>query len=464
MGTLLLSAGCNPIEEVPGENNTTKPTTYTSDYLFDIDAIPEIKLTVELDDWNNLLRMYDINYLNKELIPAHFTFVKGSEVFELDSIGIRIRGNTSRRRPEGNTGEMHKAGQTNWHHAHFALRLDEFIEKQKFCSVDRFNLKWHKDDPNYCREIYCYDLFKRYGVWSAPRASYCRLSLHIVGDEQPAYYGVYVLLEGVHKDFLKYRAEQGHLPGKNGNLWKASWGATLDDANSNNMGVEDIKAHGNGSKSYIYDLKTNKTALSDAKLQLQTFINELKKLQSSQVKAWAEEHIYVEELLKAYAVNVVVGMWDDYWNNSNNFYFYFDESGKFLFIPYDYDNTLGTSELMENSGTQNPLRWGNMDARPLITQLLKVPEFNDLYKSYLAELVNDFDLFQYSGSYKRIVNWQNMIKPYVANDTNEDMEINDYPAGWGNCDFYRLRTGNDKGGSDGKANFFLTKQRVINEL
>ena len=57
-----------------------------------------------------------------------------------------------------------------------------------------------------------------------------------------------------------------------------------------------------------------------------------------------------------------------------------------------------------------------------------------------------------------------MIKPYVANDTNEDMEINDYPAGWGNCDFYRLRTGNDKGGSDGKANFFLTKQRVINEL
>jgi spore coat protein CotH len=68
----------------------------------------------------------------------------------------------------------------------------------------------------------------------------------------------------------------------------------------------------------------------------------------------------VNLFLKTYAVNVTVGMWDDYWSNSNNYYFYFDAAGKFYFIPYDYDNTLGTSLLMTDSGIQDPLNWGKM--------------------------------------------------------------------------------------------------------
>ena len=43
--------------------------------------------------------------------------------------------------------------------------------------------------------------------------------------------------------------------------------------------------------------------------------------------------------LKTYAVNLVVGMWDDYWANGNNFYFYFAPNGKAYFIPYDYYKT-----------------------------------------------------------------------------------------------------------------------------
>ena len=65
-------------------------------------------------------------------------------------------------------------------------------------------------------------------------------------------------------------------------------------------------------------------------------------------------------ILKTYAVNVMVGMWDDYWNNSNNFYFYFDGVKKILFHSYDYDNTLGTSLLMTDSGIQNPLILGKV--------------------------------------------------------------------------------------------------------
>ncbi len=62
---------------------------------------------------------------------------------------------------------------------------------------------------------------------------------------------------------------------------------------------------------------------------------------------WIAQVCDVELLLRTYAVNVAVGMWDDYWNNTNNFYIYFNSDDpdryEFFFIPYDYDNTLGTS-------------------------------------------------------------------------------------------------------------------------
>ena len=63
---------------------------------------------------------------------------------------------------------------------------------------------------------------------------------------------------------------------------------------------------------------------------------------SSALKTFLETHMDVDQFLRAYAVNVMVGMWDDYWHGKNNYYFYFDENNKFYF-PFDYDNTLGTS-------------------------------------------------------------------------------------------------------------------------
>ena len=41
-------------------------------------------------------------------------------------------------------------------------------------------------------------------------------------------------------------------------------------------------------------------------------------------------------------------MCDYYWNNKNNYYLYYNTTDKynykFFFIPFDYDNTLGTSQ------------------------------------------------------------------------------------------------------------------------
>ena len=101
-------------------------------------------------------------------------------------------------------------------------------------------------------------------------------------------------------------------------------------------------------------------------------------------------------------------MWDDYWNNSNNFYLYIDLSGKFYFIPFDYDNTLGTSFLMNDAGKQDPDNWGST-SNPLISKIISIAEYKTYYDNCLRELVSpDKDLFYVTKSKNRIVQWQSM--------------------------------------------------------
>ena len=74
-------------------------------------------------------------------------------------------------------------------------------------------------------------------------------------------------------------------------------------------------------------------------------------------------------LLRTYAAFVALGHWDDYWNDMNNFYLYFDSTSKddykVYMIPYDLDNTLGTSHncgVQTDSGRHDPFRSGEKDA------------------------------------------------------------------------------------------------------
>ena len=437
------------------------PPVQDSLVLFQLNELPEIKLEVPVEQWNKLLQNFDINPQNEEYIVAHYTFRQGSKEVKLDSMAIRIRGNTSRRRPEGSTGQLHNAATPDWHHAHFALKFDKYRKTQKFNGLSKVNLKWFKDDAAYAREVYCYELFRRYNVWTAPKASYCRVSIHVSGDAQPAYFGVYAMIESIDEDYIAARKDK--WPAEPGFLWKCGWAGSYNAnfVSTASMGVEDVKLDPAKSKYFAYDLKTREKELAAAQAQLQSFIQELNWRSGAGLELWLENNMDVELFLKAYAVNVMVGMWDDYWANANNFYFYFDPNGKAYFIPYDYDNTLGTSYFF-NAGTKDLLNWGNMTDRPLITKILEVERWRNLYKSYLKELADaNKPYFYVTASQQRITTWQNLIRPYVSNDTGEDMLIDDVPAPWGNASFYRLFSGDDQGGASGNANFFTTKVKQV---
>lgn len=436
-----------------------EPVKEGYDYVWDDDAIPEVHLDVRLGEWNRLLALYDANSFTTQYVMASITFTKDGVTTVVDSVGLRLKGNTSRRRPEGRSGEIHVRNNTDWHHAHFGVNLRKYVDDDAHTiqGIRKLHLKWFKDDPAYVREIFCYELFRRAGVWTVARDNYCRLWIHVEGDSQEAYYGVYELLEPIDKRYLKDRKDR--FWSSNGYLWKCRNAA----AGLNNPDG-DIWYDDDSDDRHAYTLETQTEEFDSARVQLIDFMNKLNSLNDNDFYTWIQEVTDIDLLLKTYAVNVAVGMWDDYWNNANNYYIYFNAKGvsgyKFFFIPYDYDNTLGTSlrcGVQDDAGRQNPLNWGN-DNNRLIARILKYNDFKDKYVAYLKELIDAKNaLIDRQSAQARIRSWQRMIEPYVDNDTGEDTVIEDKPASWGNHNEYTLL----KNGSD---NFFTAKAASINAL
>ena len=411
-------------------------------YVFDSSTIPEIRITTTRDEWQRLLSLYDQNPGTQEYIHCDISFSKGSETTTIVDAGLRLKGNTSRRRPE-DWGQFH--------HVHFGVDLHEYNQDAEHTlkGLRKFDLKWFKDDPMYVREVFCYDLFQREGVWTGIRDIYCRLWVN------GRYYGVYGLMEHIDKNYLRIREKE--FGGHGGNLWKCRCigsGATLKDEYGS-MGVDDNMTD------YAYELKTNKTnGYSAAEAQLRDFIRNLNSLSGSAFDTWISSHMDVDLFLKTQAINVAVGMWDDYWNNANNYYLYFSNKDpkdyKVWLIPYDYDNTLGTSlncGVQSDSGRQDPLKWGH-SSYPLATKILQNETWRAKYVSYLKALCGSGGNCSPSVGMQRIRSWHSRISSFVSNDTGEDMSIGDQPAYWGNHHEYRLL-------ESGSNNFFEVKAATV---
>ena len=99
--------------------NPGSPSTPSSNedpaYVWDMDAVPHITLTVPVEEWNALLDYYDKDNKTKKYVKCDVQFQKGEDLFTVKEAGMRIRGNTSRRRPENGNGP-HVTDNTDWNH------------------------------------------------------------------------------------------------------------------------------------------------------------------------------------------------------------------------------------------------------------------------------------------------------------------------------------------------------------
>lgn len=449
--------------------------TKSLNYIFGTDSVAQITLTISREQWDELCTNYDKNSRNEDCVHADFEMKKGNNTWQISDIGMRLRGNTSRRRPQ--VGEQ-------YYQAHFKLDFEEWLgdsgEERKLAGCMKgLNLKRFKEDPTYVREVFGYNYFRKNGIWTAPRAGYAHLFINIEeedGTEKRLNYGVYAMIEEINKQFLKERSEPlqttGTLGGGNfsdnkGDLWKCCWQSSngpsmaTDYDGYRSFGVEEIYLDESKSLRYDYDLKTNKDELSRARSNFIDFIEELNSLDSEdKIKQFYESKMDVDLFLKTYACNVLLGMDDDYWRNHNNYYFYFDTKGKSYFIPYDYDNILGTNCIKDaDTATKNPLDWGEgVYEAPLIEKLLSVPEFKQKYVDYLLELSESSAFVE--GSQAEIRRLQSLVTEMTSSDNIEyadtSKDIKDDVASWcSNYGKYKLLDG------DVTNNYFMAKAKSV---
>ncbi|MCX6252604.1 MAG: CotH kinase family protein [Bacteroidetes bacterium] len=292
--------------------------------------------------------------LSEHYFMARFIFFDNQHRDTLNNVGFRLRGNSSRYSKKKS----------------FKISFNEYVDGRKYQLVKKINLNGEHNDPTMIREKLFYDLWKKSGL-PERRTSFVRLYINHV------YYGLYTNLEELDKEWL------GRIYLKDdGNLYKCTYPADLVYHGDNQQTYKNIiSTSETGGRAY--DLQTNQE--EDDYTGLVTLIDALSQPADSSFEAFIPHILHVDEFLKSLALDVATGNWDDYGYNKNNYYLYDNPfPGRFEFITFDPDNTMGVDWFGIDWATRNCLHWGNSSLQlPLSQKLLAVPSFFNIYKAYL---------------------------------------------------------------------------------
>lgn len=309
--------------------------------------VATVFINIDSDSLNLLLG--DSLYSGHEFMAA-ISYQSSLGTVFYDSIGFRARGNTS-------LSSQKKS---------FKIDFNRFVSAQKFEGLEELNLNGEHNDVSIMRSFLAQHLLRAAGL-AASRTSYVKL---YVNNE---YKGLYINVEHLDDEFLDLR-----FPTEaNGNLWKCFYGA-------------DLTWWGSNPSSYqaVYELKTNKDSANYTALL--NFINVLNNVPSVYFPCAIQEVLDVDLFLRNIALEILMGQWDGYAYNKNNFYLYQREGdSKMVYLSYDLDNTFGIDWFNINWALRNVYAWspGNQ-ARPLYTKLMAVPYFKDRFTFHMLDILN----------------------------------------------------------------------------
>ncbi|MCF7802334.1 MAG: CotH kinase family protein, partial [Candidatus Marinimicrobia bacterium] len=309
----------------------------------------------------------------------------------VDSIGFRVRGNTSRVSAKKS----------------FKVSFNTFVPGREFYGVDKLNLNGEHNDPSIVRSKLCWDAFNSIGMRSS-RAAHTKVFINDV------YYGLYISVEHIDDEFL-----EKHFTDDTGNLWKCLYPADLNDLGSDPAVYRDLEDNGRP----VYELKTNEEANDFS--QLARLIQVINNTPDATLPDSVEHLLDVTGVLQYTAMNVLLGSWDDYWSLANNYYLYYEPArDRFTLIPYDYDNTFGIDWFDVDWTSVDPYNFPKVvdGYRPLVERLLDNAQYADLYTHFL-EFYNDnvLDLTRWEA---RIDSLRAMIAPAAAADTFRTLDYN----------------------------------------
>ena len=398
-----------------------------------------IKVDIEPHELAKINEAFD-DYLKGNTLKSdtyrrcNLTIAVNGQEYYYEEVGIRMRGNTSRRffvDSDGNVdnfvhfrfslsetfdGDEYAAGSWGAEIAHDWTNDKDARKLRKdrsFATMEKFYYKWNKNyDQTYIREVYANRMFQAYDVL-APHITLTQFQMKQKGNMEN--FGVGTLYETVDKAFIKRNFDKAR---KGGDLYKCTWGSGVgaDFASFENYGVE------TPTLTFTYSLKTNDDRQAkdyNHNRYLKAFVEMLQtNKNASDFKSKLETMVNMDYFTRFEAVNYLLGNPDCIRNNKNNFYIYFVPvsdgdyaKSKAYVIPYDYDRCLGADmdwnpqESMVNATPYAASGWAGECENPLYTKTILdggTAEYRQLYTEKL-QLVLNGGWFNY-GNYQKLYN------------------------------------------------------------
>jgi hypothetical protein len=337
--------------------------------------------------------------------PANFKYESSVLTDSVAAIGFRLRGNTS----------------LNAEKQSFKISFNTF-NSSTWQGIQKMNLNGSANDPSMIRSKICWDVLRDANL-PAARSSFVKLYIN------SEYRGLYSNIEHIDEIFANL-----YFPGcKYSSQFKCLYPAPLDYISSNPTSYNYVEF---GRRPY--DQKTND--YTQDYRELSTFISILNQTPIADLPCALERKFDVDSWLRYAALDVLMGNWDGYIYNKNNYYLQLDyHTGQFHYLPYDLDNTLGIDWVGQNWTTRNVMSWApSSESRPLFKRLLQVPDYSARYQNYIREYAQG--IFSPTVIAQKAANMIALIAPAVANDTYHTLDfgftyddfLNSATSAWGN--------------------------------
>ncbi|OZG71843.1 cellulosomal protein [Hahella sp. CCB-MM4] len=231
------------------------------------------------------------------------------------------------------------------------LDFDDLHDGRTYQNMSRMTLNNNRQDPSNARQCMAYDLFRKAGI-ASPHCNFARVKIN--GENL----GIFSNVEPVKKPFLKEA-----FGNKGGNLYEAQ--------------LADFGTY----LSQKFELKTNES--ENDRTDLQQVVDTLK-LSDAQLIDALPQILDVDEFIRFWAMETLLGFWDSATGNANNFYIYHSTDDKLLhFIPWGADTAFtGAHVFKPDSGPM----FRNLS---LAARLYDIDTYREQYFSTLEDLLNN---------------------------------------------------------------------------
>ena len=357
---LACSLSAAAVMGAPVPSRAAKPTAASQPDLFDSTNVVRIQIEISRTGISQLSSTSRGNGRARPTVMA--TIREGGQVYT--NVAIHLKGAAGSFRPIDQNPAL-------------TLNFDKFATGQTFHGIQKLSLNNSVQDRSFLSEKISRELFEAAGV-PVPRATHAKVMLN--GRDL----GLYVVTEGYNKQFLKR-----YFKNTKGNLYD---GGFIRDINQS-LGIN--------SGDNLRDHSRLRELASAAKEQ-------------DSEKRWTrlQQTLDVDRFITFIAMEVLVGHWDGYTMNRNNWRAFHDlDSDKIVFMPHGMDQTFG-------AGGRGDSSLFPRSAQGLVAgAVLNTSEGRRRYAERMGQLATN--VFKVDAVLARVDELAARIRPFIAESSVE---------------------------------------------